>query len=268
MENMDISAESEKLNQKTTEQKEIRLPTKTKQELIPYEKDNYSTIEKAIIELSEELSNLSELRDAIELSFKNKNTADDKFQEQVVSCFNSIVNKFDELSEKFNKEIDYNMQLQAQIDNASYKQQVYLLTRELNEERASITKTLNEIKNVVKENISTISDKCRELKTANNLIEENIMKFRADSMAASENEYKALKNQCETLLKKFTENAKTTLETVKKTSIDFITQCEKENKSLIGKVPAIKGKLTAESWIVILFGCIGIASLFINLFVK
>ena len=60
---MDISAESEKLNQKTTEQKETRLPTKTKQEIIPYEKENYSTIEKAVIELSEELSNLSELRD-------------------------------------------------------------------------------------------------------------------------------------------------------------------------------------------------------------
>ena len=42
------------------------------------------------------------------------------------------------------------------------------------------------------------------------------MKFRTDSMAASENEYKALKVQCESMLKTFTENAKTTLETVKK----------------------------------------------------
>ena len=111
-----------------------------------------------------------------------------------------------------------------------------------------------------------VTDKCRELKSANTLIEESIMKFRGDSLAASENEYKALKLQCEKMLQTFTENAQKTLETVKKTSIDFITQCEKENKSLIGKVPVVKGKLTAENWIVIVFGCIGIASLIINLF--
>ena len=74
--------------------------------------------------------------------------------------------------------------------------------------------------------------------------------------------------QCEKMLKTFTENAEKTLETVKKTSIDFITQCEKENKSLIGKVPVVKGKLTAENWIVIVFGCIGIATLLLNLFIK
>lgn len=252
----------------TVQAQDFRLPTKQKQELIPYEKENYSSIEKAIIELSEELSNLSELREAIELSFSKKNTTDNKFQEEVVSCFNTIVNKFDELSKKFDKEIDYNNELQLQIDNHSYKQQVHLLTRELNDERAKITKALDEITQTIKDNLLTVTEKCRELNTANNLIEESIMKFRTDSMAASENEYKALKVQCESMLKTFTENAKTTLETVKKTSIDFITQCEKENKSLISKVPAVKGKLTAESWIVILFGCIGIASLFINLFVK
>ena len=128
--------------------------------------------------------------------------------------------------------------------------------------------TLDEITQTVKDNLLTVTEKCRELNTANNLIEESIMKFRTDSMAASENEYKALKVQCESMLKTFTENAKTTLATVKKTSIDFITQCEKENKSLIGKVPVVKGKLTGESWLVIIFGCVGIASLFINLFVK
>ena len=40
----------------TVQAQDFRLPTKQKQELIPYEKENYSSIEKAIIELSEELS--------------------------------------------------------------------------------------------------------------------------------------------------------------------------------------------------------------------
>ncbi len=251
-----------------TRQLETKLPVKPKQEIIPYEKENYSTIEKAIIELSEELSNLTELRDSIEHSFDKKNLIDDKFQAEVTSTFNSLTKQIDNLMESFKKEIDYNKELELQIKNNEYQRQIYLLNRELDEERAKISKTLNEMNDVFKKTMLTVDDKCKELKFANNIIEENIMKFRTDSMSASENEYKALKSQCETLLKTFTENAKTTLETVKKTSIDFITQCEKENKSLIGKVPIIKGKLTAESWIVILFGCIGIASLFINLFVK
>ena len=54
---------------------ETRLPVKQKQELLPYEKENYSTIEKAVIELQEELANLSELRDSIEHSFENKISA-------------------------------------------------------------------------------------------------------------------------------------------------------------------------------------------------
>ena len=84
-----------KIEQKT------RLPVKQKQELLPYEKENYSTIEKAVIELSEELVNLSELRDSIEHSFENKTASDDKFQSEVTSYFNSLTKKFEEFNEKF-----------------------------------------------------------------------------------------------------------------------------------------------------------------------
>ena len=247
---------------------DTRLPVKTKQELLPYEKENYSTIEKAIIELSEELANISELRDAIEHSFENKTATDDKFQTEVTTYFNSLRKQFEEFNEKFTREIDYNRELELKVQNNEYKGQIYLLERELNEERAKITKTIDEINQTVKDNMLSVSDKVRELKSADTMIEEAISKFRTDSMSASENEYKALKANCESMLRTFTENAQKTLETVKKTSIDFITQCEKENKSLIGKVPVVKGKLTQESWIVIIFGCIGIASLIINLFIR
>ena len=243
-----------------------KLPTKAKQEIIPYEKENFSTMEKAVIELAEELSNLSELREAIEHSFSQKNIIDDKFQNEVTSYFNSLRKQFEVLTERFNKEIDYNRELEEKIKNTEYKGQIFILERALNDERATISKTLDEINQVIKDTTLIITDKIKEMKLVNNMIEENIMRFRADSMAASENEYKALKSQCENMLKTFTENAKTTLETVKKTSIDFITQCEKENKSLIGKVPSVKGKLTTESWIVIIFGCFGIANIIINFF--
>lgn len=270
LENKEKEFQAERLQVKNppVEQKEQKLPVKQKSELLPYEKENYSTIEKAIIELSEELANLSELRDFIEHSFENKTIEEDKFQGEVTTYFNLITKKFEEFNEKFTHEIDYNRELELKIQNNEYKGQIYLIERELNEERATITKTLDEINKVVKENLLTLSDKCRELRSADNLIEESIMKFRGDAIAASENEYKTLKMQCEKMLKTFTDNAQKTLETLKKTSLDFITQCEKENKSLIGKVPVVKGKLTTENWIVIVFGCIGLASLLVNLFIK
>ena len=247
---------------------DVKLPVKPQQELIPYEKENYSTIEKAIIELREELSNITELKEAIAQSFEDKSSAEDKFQENVTSSFNSLRQQLQEFNEKFNREIDYTRELNLKIKKNELEGQVYLLQRELTEERASITKTLDEISKLTKTTLQSVDDKCKELKTADNIIQEAITKFRIDSSSASENEYKALKANTLEMLKDFTDNAQKTLEVVKKLSKDFISQCEKENKNLISKVPGIKGKLSVENWIVLIFGCLGIASMIINLIIR
>ena len=247
---------------------DVKLPVKPQQELIPYEKENYSTIEKAIIELREELSNITELKEAIAQSFEDKSSAADKFQENVTSSFNSLRQQLQEFNEKFNREIDYTRELNLKIKKNELEGQAYLLQRELTEERASITKTLDEISKLTKTTLQSVDDKCKELKTADNIIQEAITKFRIDSSSASENEYKALKANTLEMLKDFTDNAQKTLEVVKKLSKDFISQCEKENKNLISKVPGIKGKLSAENWIVLIFGCLGIASMIIKLIIK
>ncbi|MBC6713580.1 hypothetical protein [Treponema sp. Marseille-Q3903] len=247
---------------------DVKLPVKPQQELIPYEKENYSTIEKAIIELREELSNITELKEAIAQSFEDKSSAEDKFQENVTSSFNSLRQQLQEFNEKFNREIDYTRELNLKIKKNELEGQVYLLQRELTEERASITKTLDEISKLTKTTLQSVDDKCKELKTADNIIQEAITKFRIDSSSASENEYKALKANTLEMLKDFTDNAQKTLEVVKKLSKDFISQCEKENKNLISKVPGIKGKLSVENWIVLIFGSLGIASMIIKLIIK
>ena len=247
---------------------DVKLPVKPQQELIPYEKENQSTIEKAIIELREELSNITELKEAIAQSFEDKSSAEDKFQENVTSSFNSLRQQLQEFNEKFNREIDYTRELNLKIKKNELEGQVYLLQRELTEERESITKTLDEISKLTKTTLQSVDDKCKELKTADNIIQEAITKFRIDSSSASENEYKALKANTLEMLKDFTDNAQKTLEVVKKLSKDFISQCEKENKNLISKVPGIKGKLSVENWIVLIFGSLGIASMIIKLIIR
>lgn len=263
--NLPAQKEMAKL-QASARQPNIQFPVKEKQEIVPYNKETQSALEKAVIALSEELANVSDLKDALEQSLNDKNVADDKFQSEVTAYFNSLRKQFDEFNEKFSREIDYARELDLKIQNNEYRGQIYLLEKALDAERAKITIALDDITEAVKEKLRLVSDKCLELKSADNLIEEAIMKFRSDSMSASENEYRALRQNCEAGLRLFTENAQKTLETVKKRSVDFITQCEKENKTLIKNVPSVKGKLTAENWLVVVFGCVGIASLIVRLF--
>lgn len=260
-----IQTEKERLPVKKSHLGDVKLPVKPQQELLPYEKENYSTIEKAIKELSAELVNLSDLKDAIEQSFNDKNLLEDKFQANVTSTFNSLCEKFDEFNEKIKKEIDYRNILEEKIKNNELDGRNLLLQRELEEERAAITKNLSEINRLVKSSLQTVDEKCKELKTADTLIEEAIMKFREDSKEAADNKYKGLVADTNSLIKEFTENARKTLEVVKKHSVDFINQCEKENKSLLAAVPGIKGKMTLESWLVIILGCLGIAGFLLNL---
>lgn len=236
--NLPAQKEMAKL-QASARQPNIQFPVKEKQEIVPYNKETQSALEKAVIALSEELANVSELKDALEQSLNDKSVADDKFQSEVTAYFNSLRKQFDEFNEKFSREIDYARELDLKIQNNEYRGQIYLLEKALDAERAKITIALDDITEAVKEKLRLVSDKCLELKSADNLIEEAIMKFRSDSMSASENEYRALRQNCEAGLRLFTENAQKTLETVKKRSVDFITQCEKENKALIKNVPSV-----------------------------
>lgn len=244
----------------------LKLPVKQKVEILPYEQENYSLIEKSIIDLSEQISNLNELKDAIEHSFKTYSTKDELFQTEVINYFNSMRDSFDNLNFKLNNEIDYTRDLETKLQNNEYKGQIYLLDKELLDERAKITLFMDDINKTIKSTLQIVNEKCLELKSAEQQINDAILKFRTDSFSASENEYKALKQKTETFLEKFINNAQKNLETMKKYSIEFINQCQKENKKLIESIPEVKGKMSMESWIVIIMGCIGIASFFIKLF--
>ncbi len=270
---MEAKAEkSERMSQAESEN-DNRLQTslaqglRPKREALPYSRpEHLSGIEKAVIELTEELSNITDLREALEHALASRNAADDNFQQSVVGYFNSLQKKFDEFSERLAHEVDYGRELEERIKNADYSRQVLLLEKELQEERAKIAIFIGEISDLVKEKMWLVEEKCSELKSADDLIKEAIMKFRTDTFSATENEYKALKVNCESLLRSFTEDAQKTLEAVKKQSMDFISHCESENKNLIRQVPGIKGKLGFESWLVLALGCVGIASLIARLF--
>ncbi len=270
-----MEVENEKPPRKLQEENEggDRLPmtlaqaVRPKREALPYSRpENLSDIEKAIIELTEEISNITELRDALEQALESRNAADENFQQAVIDYFNSLQKKFDVFNERLTHEIDYGRELEERIKNADYSRQVLLLEKELQEERAKITIFTDGISGLVREKMQVVEEKCSELKSADELIKESILKFRTDTFSATENEYKALKVNCENSLRSFTEEARKNLEAVKRQSLEFLSHCETENKNLIRQVPGIKGRLGIESWLVVALGCAGIASLIVRLF--
>lgn len=231
---------------------------KPQREAVPQSPEKLSSIEKTVIAFTSELANFTDMREAIEHAFTAKSSEDANFQTAVVTYFNSLKKSFDEFSERFNREIDYSRELEERIKNADYSKQVLMLEKELQNERAKISLCTEEISSFVKEKMLLVGEKCRELKSADALIKDEIMKFRTEVFKASEENYIGLKNNCENVLREFTENAQQTLSALKKQSINFLDQCEKDNKNLLKKVPAVKKKIGLEQWIIISLGILGI----------
>ncbi len=243
-----------------------KLPVKPRKDLLPYEKlENLSELEKAIINLSEELSNLIDLREGIEQAFSKKQSDDEQGLNLVTKYYNSMQQKFTEINNRLTNEINYRSELEEKLRSANYSREVYLLEQELDSERAKISLFIDELQASTKEIFGKIGDKLIEMKSAEQLIREATLKFRADAAQCTQSEFEQLKASTEAQIRSIAENAKDYMEAVKKSYASFLASCEKENKELVKKIPCVKGKISVESWIIVAIGALGFASLFIRL---
>lgn len=243
-----------------------RLPVKQKKELLPYDKpEKLSELEKAIINLSEELSNLTDLREGIEQMFSKKQFDDEQGLDLATKYYNSMQQKFTELNERLTNEVDYRRELEERLRSADYSREVYLLEKELDNERAKISLFIDELQTSTKDIFGKIGDKLIEMKNAEQLIREATLKFRTDAAQCTQSEFEQLKISAETHVRNIAENAKSNIEAVKKSTSLFLSQCERENKELIKKIPCVKSKISVENWITIAIGVLGFASLFIRI---
>lgn len=139
--------------------------------------------------------------------------------------------------------------------------------------------------------VTEIQSKINELKSADDIIKKNIEEFKDEMgknsssymeaaeqkfaevskqlLKNSENEYEILKGQADTMIKAYTEKCQAHLETVKKQSIDFLKQCQFENKKLIESVPSIKDKkFNKRDFIVYTLAFTSFACMLAQLFIK
>lgn len=249
---------------------------------------NMVTIDRAKAEqflliLEESIGDIEEQKALVDSLINSKNEELQSFQTETIEKFNSLIQATKELSEKIKATESYENYLAEKLENANLSKSVTMLEQQLQKEKAEISsfiiKTDNFITSKINEILGTVSD----LKTINEMVENQIQKFKEELQAESKKsianadnqleeaskslvnganvQYESLKAECNAMIKSYTEKCQQHLETVKKQSIDFLKQCEIENKKLIEKVPAVADrKISKKDVIIYILAVVAITS--------
>lgn len=271
-------------------QKQNNIPETVKENSMNMVTIERTKAENFLIVLEECIGDIEEQKNLIDKLIQSKNEELEGFQSQTISKFNALIEATSGLSEKIAATESYENYLAEQVRNANLSKEVAMLEQQLQKEKAEISKFIISTDNFITTRISDIESTVNELKSVNNIIEENIQKFKEElknesskAIAQAENQltensdalvkgasnqFKILREDCNTMLKSYTEKCQQHLNTVKKQSIDFLKQCEVENKKLIEKVPAVaNSKFSKKDVIIYMLAGVSIASLLVQIFV-
>lgn len=271
-------------------QKQNNIPETVKENSMNMVTIERTKAENFLIVLEECIGDIEEQKNLIDKLIQSKNEELEGFQSQTISKFNALIEATSGLSEKIAATESYENYLAEQVRNANLSKEVAMLEQQLQKEKAEISKFIISTDNFITTRISDIESTVNELKSVNNIIEENIQKFKEElknesskAIAQAENQltensdalvkgasnqFKILREDCNTMLKSYTEKCQQHLDTVKKQSIDFLKECEVENKKLIEKVPAVaNSKFSKKDVIIYVLVGVSIASLLVQIFV-
>ena len=246
--------------------------------------------EKFMLAIEECVGDIEEQKALVDRLVQSKNEELQGFQSETIEKFNTLIDSTRDLSEKIKATESYENYLQEQVKNADLSKQVAMLETQLQKEKAEFSSFLIKTDSFLSMKVGELSEKVSELKSADEVIETNIQKFKDELKAESTkytanaertieeaadsfvkgagNQYESLKADCNAMLKSYTEKCQQHLDTIKKQSIDFLKQCEAENKKLIEKVPAVaNAKFSKKDVIIYTLAGVSIASLLVQMFV-
>ncbi|MBQ8680337.1 MAG: hypothetical protein IJ530_11315 [Treponema sp.] len=246
--------------------------------------------EKFMLAIEECVGDIEEQKALVDRLVQSKNEELQGFQSETIEKFNALIDATRDLSEKIKATESYENYLQEQVKNADLSKQVAMLETQLQKEKAEFSSFLIKTDSFLSMKVGELSEKVSELKSADEVIETNIQRFKDELKAESTkytanaertieeaadsfvkgagNQYESLKADCNAMLKSYTEKCQQHLDTIKKQSIDFLKQCEAENKKLIEKVPAVaNAKFSKKDVIIYTLAGVSIASLLVQMFV-
>ena len=243
-----------------------------------------------LIALAECLENVQTQKEMVDKLVEVQQGGLENFKKDTITKFNAIIEATTDLKDKIVVAGNYQDYLAEQVKNANLQKDVVMLQQQLDKEKAEISQFLIKVDSFLTLKINDIVEKVRELNNADEIIENNIKKFKeelkietakhvasADNIVetssnslidGAKNQMAGFRAECNEMLKKFTEKCQAHLETVKKQSIDFLKQCENENKKLIEKVPAVaNSKISKKDIVIYAMAGVSIASLLVQMFV-
>ena len=247
--------------------------------------------ENFLIGLAQTLNDVQDLKEIVNTLIDSKNTELDRFRDETITKFNALIDSTSSLKEKIDIAGTYEKYLEERIKNGNLASEVALLETQLQKEKAEISLFIREVTNKIDNCVIGIGNKIDELQSADDIIKNSIAEFKEETekvsssytesadqklaeiskqlLANSKNEYEILKGQADGMIKSYTEKCQVHLETVKKQSIDFLKQCELENKKLIESVPSVKDKkFNKKDFIVYSLALTSFACMLAQLFIK
>lgn len=249
-----------------------------------------ATAEKFMLAIEECVGDIQEQRELVDRLIESKGAELEHFQSDTIKKFNALIDATNDLKEKISATESYENYLEEQVKNANLSKEIAMLEQQLQKEKAEVSLFIRDITNTVTMKLGEMESVVSELKTADNIIEEKITQFKEDIAAetsryeknaearlddvgnhiqtVAESQITGFRADCDTMLKSYTEKCREHLETVKKQSIDFLRQCETENKKLIEKVPAVAAsKYSAKDIIIYALAVMSVASLVVQIFI-
>lgn len=220
--------------------------------------------ENFLIALEECVGDVEEQKNLVDNLIKTKNEELQRFQSETIEKFNILIQSTTELAEKIKAADSYENYLAEKLENANLSKSVTMLEQQLQKEKSELSSFIIKIENFITLKIGEIESKVNDLETINEMVENKLETFKkelqgevrktleaADSKIDESSDslingarvqYEALKADCNSMIKSYTEKCQQHLDTIKKQSLDFLKQCEIENKKLIEKVPAVANK--------------------------
>ena len=222
----------------------------------------------------------------------------DFFQNDVLKKLSSVVKSLEVLEKSLGERADYDKYLEEHMENkilsqqyASLSSEVTLLEKQLQKEKVETYAFMEDVRNALKDHFSDIGETIKNLKAADEIIKESIDKFcktsqnEKDKLAEAAEEVidelgekwqsltdgqiQGVKSSYDASFRRYAEKCQETLEIVKKQSIDFLKQCDAENKKLIEKIPVMKdSKYSKKDITVYALAFMSLISLTLQLFIR
>lgn len=251
-------------------------------------KANMLTVDKTkaenfLIAIEEAVGNVEELKEIVDTLIQNKDAELQNFQNTTIEKFNALIISTKDLAEKIKATESYENFLAEKVENANLSKSVALLEQQLQKEKAEISSFIIKIDDFIQTKFFNFESTINEFKSVNDLLENCLQSFKNEIQAevkkslnnvenkmneASDSyingakvQYESLTSKSNTLIKAYTEKCQECLETIKKQSIDFLKQCQSENRKLIEKVPAVaERKICTKDLIIIILSLCSLAS--------